>query len=114
MAGTLAQIESLAGVVQLSHALIVFRDEFEPRLTDPERDRLWRAFQVPVFEQMIAPDGTLYAWECEAHDGLHVASARLDIGKHPIDPARCACGIATARLVSAGVSKTHTAAAGGP
>src|SRR6202050_2317838 len=26
---------------------------------------------VPIFEQCLAPDGSLLAWECEAHDGLH-------------------------------------------
>jgi hypothetical protein len=27
---------------------------------------------VPVFEQILADDGSLLAMECEAHDGLHV------------------------------------------
>lgn len=114
MAGTLPRIESLAAKVQLTHALIVFRDEAEPRLTEPERDRLWRAFHVPVFEQILAPDGTLYAWECEAHDGLHIATPGFDTGKHLIDPSLCACGLATPRLVFGGIPKMHSVAAGGP
>jgi hypothetical protein len=115
VAGTLARIESLAGLVQLTHAVIVFRNELEPRLTEPERDRLWRAFHVPLFEQIIGPDGTLYAWECEAHAGLHIASARFDTARHTIDETPCACGLATARLIflNAAPVKTRSAAAGG-
>jgi hypothetical protein len=60
-AGSLAQIESLAGTVNLTHAVIIFRDVAEPGLTEAEHERLWRAFQVPAFEQIIAADGTLYA-----------------------------------------------------
>lgn len=114
LAGTLAQIESLAGEVKLTHAMIVFRTESEPRLTETERDRLWRAFQVPAFEQIIAADGTLYAGECEAHDGLHIESSRLAPGDHEIDRSPCACGRSTARLVSPADGKASAAAGGRP
>ena len=96
---TLAQFDALIGVVRLTHAAIVFRKEFEPRLNDAERDRLWRAFRVPVFEQIIADDGTLLAAECEAHSGLHIESPKLAAGDHEIDRAVCGCGRATPRLV---------------
>jgi hypothetical protein len=98
VAATLPQLDALAGVVHLSHAVIVFRREFEPRVNDAERDRLWRAFRVPVFEQMIGADCTLLAAECEAHDGLHIESSKLAIGDHEIDRSICACGRATPRL----------------
>ena len=114
IAATLRQLESLAGVVSLTHAVIVFRDSSEPRLTEVERDRLWRAFQVPAFEQIIAADGTLYAGECEAHDGLHIESSRLAAGDREIDRAPCACGRSTARLVSPADGKARTAAGGRP
>lgn len=38
-----------------------------------DRDRFWQAFRVPVFEQYRGFSHELLAWECEAHDGLHVA-----------------------------------------
>lgn len=99
IAATLPQLDALAGVVQLTHAVIVFRREWEPRLNDSERDRLWRAFRVPVFEQMIAEDGTLLASECEAHAGLHIESAKLAAGDHEIERSVCGCGRATPRLM---------------
>jgi len=102
IAATLAQLEALAGVVRLSHAVIVFRREFEPRVNDAERDCLWNAFRVPVFEQMIAADCTLLAAECEAHDGLHIESSKLAIGDRDIDRSVCACGRATPRLIGSG------------
>jgi hypothetical protein len=112
VAGTLAQIESLAGEVNLTHAVIVFRDESEPRLTAAEHDWLWRVFHVPVFEQIIARDGTLYACECDAHDGLHIESAHFDTGSRTVDVTPCACGRSTARLVSPTSLKVRSAAGG--
>lgn len=41
-------------------------------LREADRDSLWRAFELPVFEQMRGLDGELLAWECEAHTGLHL------------------------------------------
>ncbi|MDX2151991.1 MAG: hypothetical protein SFV54_14730 [Bryobacteraceae bacterium] len=56
----------------LRQSIIVFRTLEEGRLTDSERDELWRAFELPVFEQLRAPGGELLAAECEAHQGLHL------------------------------------------
>jgi hypothetical protein len=112
LAGTLPQVESLAGVVNLTHAAIVFRGERDPRLTDAELDRLWLAFHVPVFEQIVASDGTLCAWECEAHQGLHIAPG-FDARSRVIDLTPCACGRSSARLVSPDASKVQSAAARG-
>jgi hypothetical protein len=36
------------------------------------RRRLWRLFEVPLFEQLEWFDGSLLAWECEGHTGLHL------------------------------------------
>ncbi|HTS77686.1 MAG TPA: hypothetical protein VMG40_15860 [Bryobacteraceae bacterium] len=101
VAGTLEQLETLAGVVELTHAAIVLRSESDPRLTEAERERLWRAFHVPAFEQILAADGTLLAAECEAHEGLHIASPRLLPPADQINPAPCPCGRPGARLFSA-------------
>jgi hypothetical protein len=100
IAADLPQLEALAGVVSVTHSIIVFRDEEEPRLTQGERDRLWQAFRVPVFEQMIGEDGTLLAGECEAHNGLHIESSRFSAGDREIDATPCGCGRTEPRLVS--------------
>jgi hypothetical protein len=113
VAGTLAQVESLAGMVNLTHAIIIFQSESDPRLNDAELDRLWLAFHVPVFEQIIASDGTLCAWECEAHQGLHLAPG-FDPGGRLVDATPCVCGRPGARLISPDTAKVQSAAAGRP
>ena len=112
VAGTLAQLESLAGRVSLTHAVIVFRGVNEPGLTELEHERLWRAFQAPAFEQIIAADGTFYAGECDAHDGLHIESADFDTAGRTIDRTPCACGRSTPRVVSSVGSRVRSAVAG--
>ena len=41
-------------------------------LTPEDRDRLWRVFRVPAFEQLLGIDGQVIAAECVAHEGLHL------------------------------------------
>lgn len=45
-------------------------------LSEATRELLWRTFQVPVFAQLVGPAGEVLAWECEAHDGLHMEASR--------------------------------------
>jgi phenylacetate-coenzyme A ligase PaaK-like adenylate-forming protein len=42
-------------------------------LSDVDRDILWAAFELPVFEHLIGVEGERLAWECDAHYGLHLA-----------------------------------------
>jgi len=98
IAGTLEQIEALPGI-RVTHALVVFRRTWEPRLIEPERERLWRAFGVPAFEQLIAEDCTLLASECEAHDGLHIESPKFVAGDQELDRSPCGCGRTAPRLL---------------
>jgi hypothetical protein len=135
------QPESLAGpldlLTELAHdgpplrlqrALIVFNKLTDPALSDCDRRLLWRAFQVPAYEQLRAPAGQLLAAECEAHAGLHVMMDRaffeldqraqgtevlvsyLRDSAAPIlrlataltaeiDASPCACGVESPRLV---------------
>jgi four helix bundle protein len=80
IAGPLSTILELARTVdcgrmavpRLSHGVIVFTGPEHGALDEAARDMLWQAFQVPVFEQFLGLDGNLVAFECEAHDGLHV------------------------------------------
>ena len=73
----------------------------EAQLTGEERERLWRAFRVPIFEQIIGPRGKLLAAECEAHDGLHIETSGLRWEGYRLEQAVCACGRKTPRIACA-------------
>jgi hypothetical protein len=119
IAATWEQLEALLPekVPSLDHALIVLARPGGRLLTDVHRERLWTAFRVPVFEQIVGPRGVLLAAECEAHDGLHVDLAKLEPSKvevgqlasnaRHIDMSPCGCGRKTPRLKVA--SPRHTA-----
>ena len=85
----------------LSHAVIVLASPGGPLLSASDRERLWQAFHVPVFEQIIGPNGELLAAECEAHDGLHVEVPGLSLDGYRLEVAQCGCGRAAPRLAAA-------------
>src|SRR5258708_5470081 len=74
VAATIEQCRLLSGflIPSLTHALVILERPGGPRLTEADRNAFWRAFRVPVFEQIIGPSGQLLAGECEAHEGLHI------------------------------------------
>src|SRR6266542_1700196 len=80
IAGTVPVLRSLAEAVEsgvaarpaLEMAVVAFTGTCHGELSALERDLFWRVFQVPVFEQLLAPDGRVIAMECDAHDGLHL------------------------------------------
>ena len=84
----------------LTHALIVLARPTDMLLTNADRDQLWRAFRVPVFEQLIGAQGDRLAAECEAHDGLHVEAQGHDWTGYAIDEGLCACRLRTPRVSS--------------
>lgn len=64
------------GTIQLAplrHSVIAFTGILEGPLSEEDRDLFWRVFEVPVFEQFRGFDRELLAWECEAHQGLHIS-----------------------------------------
>ena len=83
-----------------THAVIVLESPGEAQLSADERDRLWRAFRVPIFEQIIGPRGRLLAAECEAHDGLHVEAPNLPCEGYRLELTVCGCGRKTPRITS--------------
>jgi hypothetical protein len=99
-------------VPAISFGLIVLTDLSGPGLTSRHRDLLWRAFHVPIYEQLRDWDGEVIARECEAHDGLHLISgtdARIENGELRVHNRRthieasiiadpCDCGTETVRL----------------
>lgn len=80
IAGPPAKLDKLAEMLRsgalkiraLSHAVIVLIRIDQPPLNEEDRERLWRCYQVPVYQQLLGFSGELLAWECEAHQGLHV------------------------------------------
>ena len=100
VAGTLEQLNALArdGIPSLTHSIIVLWQPEQQRMTDAHREGLWWAFRVPLFEQVIGKSGKLLAAECEAHDGLHVASPALALHGESVDESVCPCGRKTPRI----------------
>jgi hypothetical protein len=82
--------------VELRHAVIVLTYSANSFLSDEDRDFLWDAFGVPVFEQHLGPNNELLATECEAHDGLHVVGP---VGSVRLEKSVCGCGSTVPRLM---------------
>ena len=82
----------------LTHAVIALESRGDPLLSTAERAWMWRAFRVPVFEQIVEPDGELLAAECEAHDGLHIEIPGLSWDGYHVEMSPCGCGRKTPRL----------------
>jgi hypothetical protein len=112
IAATWTQFEQLmrARIPPPTHAAIVLWRAGESLLTTEQRDRLWAAFRVPVFEQIIGDRGELLAAECEAHAGLHIEWPSFRPSGLRLEPAACPCGRKTPRLT---VRQDH-APAGSP
>ena len=100
IAATLEQVRALdqPGISSLTHALVILWRPLQERLSEADRDSLWRSFRVPVFEQIIGKSGELLAAECEAHDGLHLMSPALPLDNEYVDAAPCPCGRKSARI----------------
>ncbi|HTW64060.1 MAG TPA: hypothetical protein VME17_05560 [Bryobacteraceae bacterium] len=82
--------------VRVEHSVVLFTHPGEPGLTSLERESLWEAFEVPVFEQYLGPNSELLATECDAHSGLHVVNGYEDLD---LEYDACACGNRAPRLV---------------
>ncbi len=60
-----------ARMPRLTHSVVAFSILRRAFLSEEARDLFWRVFKVPIFGQVLSPEGQLLAWECEAHDGYH-------------------------------------------
>lgn len=103
IAATPAQLDALSatGIPSLRNAIIALVRPGSPNLTEDDREHLWRAFRVPVFEQRIDDSCTVLAAECEAHDGLHIEAPGLAPRDGEIlETAPCGCGKTTPRLIT--------------
>jgi hypothetical protein len=106
IAATPAQLRLLASVEipSLRHAVVALTRPEEPRLSETDREALWAAFHVPVFEQIIGERGGLLGAECEAHAGFHLHGPGVELpqgmlASGDIECSPCACGLSTPRLV---------------
>lgn len=88
-------------IPELSHSVVVLTTFDDTPLANRHRDLLWRAFGVPVFEQLRREDGWVIARECEVHDGLHLDSELTAPGLESwgeIVREHCECGAESPRL----------------
>ncbi len=104
IAGHFTTILNLAGSAQPTHSVVIFTAEGQPCLAEENRDALWKVYQLPVFEQVIAACGRLTAWECEAHDGLHLTDGAHVAPGCSVDTEVCHCGAAAPRAINAGIA----------
>jgi hypothetical protein len=96
IAGPLALMRRLArDTWNFEQAAIVFTHAGGPVFSQQDRELLWKAFGVPVFEQYLSLRNKLLAAECDAHSGLHVLSSCEGF---PLEHEVCACGNPAPRL----------------
>ncbi len=70
-----ARVEARAAAPPITARRLVIRTPLGERLaSESARDSLWRAFELPVFEELTGSEGEMLAAECEAHSGLHLAT----------------------------------------
>jgi hypothetical protein len=79
----------------LEQAVIVFSYAGGPGISSLDREQLWEAFGVPVFEQYLSSKNKLLASECDAHSGLHVVTGCEGF---PLEYDLCPCGNPAPRL----------------
>jgi|SRR5579871_6400674 len=94
----LRNLSGLAPKLALTHALIALTYDLRYGIQHRDREALWRAFGVPVFEQFLDKNNKLLAYECEVHAGLHVVRGCRGLST---EMEACACGSNRPRLVRA-------------
>ncbi len=96
IAGTPDQLRVIARQgMRLQHSVVAFSYDGQPGLTAADRNMFWKAFGVPVFEQLLSAGNELLAMECDAHDGMHLIGnfENMKAGK-----SLCPCGNPAPRL----------------
>ncbi len=103
------KLRGLLDLPSLKFAIVVF-SSVDPKDGGPlaahQHDLLWKAFGLPVFEQLRGWDGKVVARECEVHNGLHFDAGVRDLVvaglatglSAAIEEAHCDCGLETPRL----------------
>jgi hypothetical protein len=100
----------LLDLPSLSTAIIALTSVEDSPIVDHHRDLLWRAFGVPLFEQLRGTKGGVIAVECEVHDGLHLLDVDVPVAGELITD-QCPCGAEMPRVRRAAPVKVGAAAA---
>ena len=100
VSGTFKQLAQAASRrVEPRRAVFVLQNEGDHLLTDAQRDELWEQFQVPVYVLLLDGNRRVCAYECEAHQGLHLPQGsgprRIPSG---LESSPCGCGRPGPRL----------------
>jgi hypothetical protein len=97
VAGPMEQLLRVADARwNVEHSIVVFTYPGERGLRALDRESLWTAFGVPIFEQYLGPGNELLATECDAHAGLHVVNGYQGLElEHDV----CPCGNPAPRIV---------------
>ena len=77
------------------HSVVVLTYDGQEGLTSADRELFWKAFGVPVFEQLLSSGNELIAMECDAHDGLHLVGDFQDL---EAGRSTCPCGNPAPRM----------------
>ncbi|MGE5647297.1 MAG: hypothetical protein ACM336_16060 [Acidobacteriota bacterium] len=72
LAGSQAELAALRSAPRGARRVVVYTRLGERLMDAGLRERLWEAFELPVFEQLRGFEGELLASECDAHEGLHL------------------------------------------
>jgi hypothetical protein len=96
-------VDGEAALAPLEFGVLAFTGPSQEPLTAADRELFWRAFQAPIFEQCRGPHGELLAYECEAHEGLHLVreSAIARMRGWVLVDSSCPCGTSTPRALRA-------------
>ena len=82
----------------MRRAVFVLQKESDPLLTDAQRDELWQLFRVPVYVLLLDSSQKVCAYECEAHEGLHLRPNEHRRIPPGADTSPCGCGRPGPRL----------------
>ena len=68
-----ARVEAGEATPPLTARRLTIRTPLGERLaSESARDSLWRAFELPLFEELTGSEGEVFAAECDAHSGFHL------------------------------------------
>jgi hypothetical protein len=79
------------------YPIVVLSSADDGLMSEDDRDWIWMKFRVPSFEYLLDQDGRIVAKECEAHEGLHFDTDKLE---GVILNDACPCGKPGPRLLT--------------
>ena len=93
LCGSFEELEKAAAAgARPLRAVYALNSPNDPFLSDFQRDALWEKFEVPVFVLVVDARKRVLAFECEAQEGLHVATD-LELNVPALwDFSPCECG----------------------